>query len=101
MGNISPNSSDVSYNPASGEISWNIGKIKAGTGYETEPIELAFQIGITPGFSHIGKTPAFISDGNFEGKDTFTSVSLNQRIASYMGYFSENTSLMDGFTVQE
>lgn len=69
---VSPNGSNLVYNPISHEILWDIGAIKSGTGYETEPQEVSFQIGLVPGLAQVGKTPALISGMVFTGKDDFT-----------------------------
>ena len=67
----------MSYNPISHEILWDVGKIKAGTGYGNDSQEVAFQVGFIPGFTQTGKTPALISQTKFTGKDDFTGVVID------------------------
>lgn len=71
---VSPNGANITYNPVSHEIVWNIGKIKSGTGYETGPQEVSFQIGFTPGLSQVEEVPIVISEAALIGKDDFTGV---------------------------
>ncbi|MBI2120753.1 MAG: hypothetical protein HYT94_03980 [Parcubacteria group bacterium] len=82
-GAVSPNEANIAYNPASHEIVWNIGTIKAGAGYGLEPKEAAFQIGFTPSLSHIGDDPPeLVSEAAFVGKDAFTGMSLGETLGS-------------------
>lgn len=77
---VSPSGANLVYNPVSHEISWNLGKIKAGTGYEINPQEVSFQVGLSPGLAQVGKTPAMISQATFTGKDDFTGVEVNRDV---------------------
>jgi hypothetical protein len=100
-GNVSPNGADINYNPVSGEVSWNIGKMKAGTGYETEPNEIAFQVGVTPGLSQLEQIPTFVSRGYFTGKDEFTRSAIKENILSSQSYPSGDPDFMRDWLVVE
>jgi len=75
---VSPNGASLKYNPASHEVVWNIGKIKAGTGYEIDPQEVSFQVGLIPGLAQAGKEPQIISKAAFSGKDDFTATMIER-----------------------
>jgi len=80
-GLVSPNGASLTYNPVSHQILWNIGKVKAGTGYETEPQEVSFQVGLTPGLAQVMKQPALVLSTTFSGKDDFSGVSINRTVS--------------------
>ncbi len=77
LGVISPTSEKLSYNPLNGEIIWDIGEVppKTGSSYGKTK-EVAFQVSILPSLSHVGKTPAIISDIVLSGTDGFTGREL-------------------------
>jgi hypothetical protein len=98
-GQVSPEGADIAYNPISGEVSWNIGKIKAGAGYEDIPKEVAFQIGITPGQSQVDDIPIIIAQGSFSGKDDFTGASLKQDLPSSLDYLSNEPGFLRSWII--
>jgi len=100
-GNIAPEGSPVSYNSVSGEVSWNIGTLKAGAGYESEPKEIAFQIGVTPGYSQVGESPTLVLPGVFTGRDDFTGLSFNQDTPSSDSYSFGDSVSRDMLKVKE
>jgi hypothetical protein len=77
---VSPNGANLTYNPVSHEILWNMGKIQAGTGYEIAPQEVSFQVGINPGLAQVGKTPNLISKTTLNGKDDFSGVTIEHTL---------------------
>lgn len=79
-GLVAPNGANLVYNPDSHEISWNIGKIKSGTGYETDPQEVSFQIALSPGLAQVGKMPSLISTATFSGQDDFTGTTIERTV---------------------
>lgn len=74
LGNISPTSEDITYNPLGGEIIWKVGDISAGSGILSKAKEVAFQVSLTPSVSQASQYPTLISDANISGSDTFTGV---------------------------
>lgn len=79
---VSPNGSNLVFNPVTHEITWNIGQIKAGTGYETEPQEVSFQVGLIPGLSQVGTPLDLVSGAEFTGKDDFTGIVIEHTTSS-------------------
>lgn len=77
---VSPNGANIAYNPVSHEILWNIGKIKAGTGYEIDSQEVAFQVGLSPGLAQVGKMPSLLFDTVFTGTDDFTGTMISRTL---------------------
>lgn len=62
----------LSFNEVGGLVTWNMGSVKAGTGFGTPPREAVFQIVFTPSVSQIGETPLLVSDISLSATDRFT-----------------------------
>ena len=79
-GTISPGNENIIYDHTTNQITWSPGDIPAGTGINTPPKEVAFQIIFTPSLSQvqIGLAPALVTNIGFEGTDAFTGQSLTQ-----------------------
>lgn len=61
----------LNFEEGSGLVTWNIGSIKAGTGFDSSPKEAVFQIAFTPSVSQIGDSPILLNDISFSGYDRF------------------------------
>ncbi|MFZ3015544.1 MAG: hypothetical protein WA101_00890, partial [Minisyncoccia bacterium] len=57
VGPISPSTEDLTYNPSTKEIVWNVGGIPRGTGITETGREVSFQVGFTPSLSQVATTP--------------------------------------------
>ncbi|TSC78418.1 MAG: hypothetical protein G01um101429_814 [Parcubacteria group bacterium Gr01-1014_29] len=73
---IAPSGEQVVYDPDTREITWDAGFVVAGTGYTRPAREVSFQVGITPGVSHVGREPEILSSSKASGHDAFTGLSL-------------------------
>ncbi len=89
VGPISPSTEDLTYNPSSKEIVWNVGGIPKGTGITSTDREVSFQIAFLPSLSQVNTTPTIINDAVLTGHDDFANVdvrvnkaSLNTRLSS-------------------
>ena len=76
------NKGQVSYNERTKEVSWNIGRVPAGTGLTTSIYELIFQIGLTPSINQVGQVPVLINESSAEGRDLFTGNNLKSSASS-------------------
>ncbi|MBI3632592.1 MAG: hypothetical protein HY225_04030 [Candidatus Vogelbacteria bacterium] len=72
LGNVSSMEENLSYDPASRLITWNIGDIVAGSGVNSKVREVSFQISLVPSITQIGQFPILISDATVSGTDSFT-----------------------------
>lgn len=72
IGATSPSSETISFNEVSREITWNVGRLEAGSGITLPPREVAFQIGFTPSVSQLNQTPTILGESTFSGVDEFT-----------------------------
>ena len=82
LGNVSPSTENVIYNQADGSVNWNVGDIKAGTGYDGPGREMAFQISFTPSQSQVGSVPNLVNDASGSGTDKFTGTGIMSNIRS-------------------
>lgn len=71
-----PASEDITYNPETREVSWNLGRVEQGTGIESNPRQTIFQIGITPFSQQVGTTVNLSSDINVSAEDSFTGANI-------------------------
>ena len=78
LNTVDPPSSaeNISYDPKTGEIVWRAGDMKAGTGFARAAPEIAFQVGLTPSISDVGKAPDIVRDISISGKDLFTGENI-------------------------
>lgn len=80
LGEISPSSEDISFSEdasGGGTIIWNLGTVKAGTGYSLGAREVSFRLGLTPSLNQIGSSPNFMSKPQFTAVDNFTKQPLS------------------------
>ncbi len=76
VGPISPPAEDLTYNPSTRAIVWNIGQIPKGTGISTAGRSVSFQIVFTPSLSQVGAEPIIINDAILTGHDDFAKVDV-------------------------
>lgn len=72
LGNVSPQSEKLSYNPVSGQVTWDIGAVPAGAGTKTSVRQVAFQISLNPSLGQVGSTPQLVDTQTLSGLDRYT-----------------------------
>lgn len=75
-GSISPATENLTYNPSTREIIWNIGGIPRGTGITTADRSVFFQVAFTPSLSQVHTVPIIINDAVLTGHDDFANVDV-------------------------
>lgn len=88
-----PKDANVSFNGRTNEFSWEIGKLPAGIGVLTDPRELVFQIGVTPGQNLIGGYAPLLGKTIFSGQDSFTGENLEASIEGKDSNLTEDISV--------
>ena len=78
LGVVSPSDEDISFNEAGGEIVWNVGNVERGAGITSAAREVAFQIGLLPSVSQIGKVPLLTGKITLTGTDSFTNTVIKE-----------------------
>jgi hypothetical protein len=76
VGKVDPRDASISYDDVGGQIRWNIGEVPPGTGSQSGPRQVAFQVGLTPSVSQSGDVLPLVEDISLEGRDTFTEAAL-------------------------
>ena len=74
---ITPTQSDLNYNPSTGQISWRVPTVPAGTGIIFPVFEAVFQVGITPSVNQSGQNLEILKEAIFEAVDNFTKEKIN------------------------
>ncbi len=67
----------ISFSQIGGQVIWNAGAVKAGTGFESAPRQAAFQIGLTPSISQVGVAPSVVSGTSLSATDHFTNTNIS------------------------
>ena len=78
-GAVYPSNENIVYDVSSHQVIWTPGDIPSGTGVNTPPKEVIFQIILTPSLSQLGGAPKLITNIRFEGVDSFTNQPVNQK----------------------
>jgi hypothetical protein len=76
VGPISPTDEDLTYNPITKDIIWNVGNLNKGVGITSSSREVSFQVAITPSLSQVGTSPVIINDAVLTGHDDFANVDI-------------------------
>jgi hypothetical protein len=76
IGTTLPKEEDVSFNPLTRTIIWNVDELYAGAGRTEQKREIAFQVGLTPSVTEVGSLPNLLNDVVFTGKDSFTGTEV-------------------------
>lgn len=76
VGPTSPASEDITYNPSTQEVVWNVGGIGRGTGITEAERVAYFQVAITPSLSQVGSAPVLLNDTVLTGHDDFANVDI-------------------------
>jgi hypothetical protein len=78
LANSSPESEDISLDPITGEVVWNVGTVPRGAGLttESEPKSVYFQVELVPSIAQVGDTPTLVLETKATGIDAFTNFPL-------------------------
>ena len=66
----------VVYDAASRTVRWDLGELKAGTGYTLGARTAAFQVTLNPSVSQVGQTPALTGTAALTGTDRFAQIQV-------------------------
>jgi hypothetical protein len=81
LGKVYPPNARVQYSPDRREITWTVGDVAPGVGYNSSAKEFAYQVSFLPSISQKGESPEIIGASSLMGKDDFTG-GIDQVIAS-------------------
>ncbi len=77
-GYTSPDSENITYDNNSGQVVWNIGNMRAGTGSAYPAREVSFQVATTPSISEIGQSVPLLNSSVISGTDAFSGVRIGE-----------------------
>ncbi len=75
-GIFSPSSENISFNPITNQVIWEIDTLSAGAGFSSSPREVAFRLAVTPSLTQVGSRPVIIQQASVQGRDSFTDSTL-------------------------
>lgn len=62
----------LEYNDRTNELTWNVGKLVAGTGVLLDAYEVIFQVGLTPSINKVNMVVPILGESTLTGIDAFT-----------------------------
>lgn len=81
-GVVKPSNSTITFDKASGQVVWDVPLLPVGTGYTRPPLEVAFQLGVTPSITHVNTSPQIISEAVVTGRDIFADLNITKSSAA-------------------
>lgn len=72
IGSFSPPDEKVIYDPSTREVSWEVGEVETGVGYESSARQVYFQVSVTPSLSQLGQFVRLTNKAVFQSVDSFT-----------------------------
>lgn len=69
---LDPANESMVYNPVTRQLTWRVGDVPAGSGFDRPAREVAFQVAITPSVSQVGIEPVIVENQLTRGVDRFT-----------------------------
>jgi hypothetical protein len=74
LGKVSPSTENVSYDELKKTLTWDIGTLASGSGFDAVAREVSMQLSLTPSVGQVGNSPILLTNILFSGKDGFTNV---------------------------
>ncbi len=71
-GKTAGSNENISYNESTREVIWNIGSVRANTGFDAMNREASFVLSLTPSLSQVGAVPQLMKEVSLSGTDSFT-----------------------------
>ncbi len=78
MGYTSPDSEKISYDSASGKVTWSIGDMRANTGSIYNERTASFLVSITPSLSDLGQDMILLNEAVISGIDVFSGAQVGE-----------------------
>jgi Domain of unknown function DUF11 len=80
LGNISPSTENVTFDPNTGLITWNAGSIQPDSSNSTsQRRQLYFQIAFQPSITQVDMAPPLVNQANLTATDDFTQAALTSQ----------------------
>ncbi|MFA6340654.1 MAG: hypothetical protein WCX27_00220 [Candidatus Paceibacterota bacterium] len=77
-GFTSPGTEHITYDQGSGEVVWDIGSIRSGSGTTYQPRDVSFQVSITPSVTQVGHEVNLLNESTISGTDVFSGARIGE-----------------------
>jgi len=78
LGVTSPTNANITYNSSTGQILWNIGNMRSGTGDSVPPQDVSFQVSVTPSVTQVGSNITLLNEATINGTDDYSGVAIGE-----------------------
>jgi len=75
-----PKNNNITFDPLTGKILWQIEELKAGTGFTSPVRQIIFKLSVIPSPSQVGSRIDVLGESTAYGKDTFTDQNLQSTL---------------------
>ena len=96
LNNINPTDSDLTVDPVSSDIIWNVGSVPKGAGFITDPKVVYFQVELNPSISQLTTAPVLVNTMTAIGTDTYTNTPLNSTWKEITTRLSSDPAFVEG-----
>ncbi len=76
LGVVNPANSNALYSADKHQVTWTLGDIAPGTGYDASAKEFAFQVSLLPSISQVGSAPTVVNAQRIAGQDAYTNTTI-------------------------
>jgi hypothetical protein len=96
LNKISPESEKVTYDESRKTITWDLGTIVSGSGFDAISREVSVQLALTPSIGQVGSAPILLTNISFTGTDSFTNVPVSSNAQAITTRISTDPSYVQG-----
>jgi hypothetical protein len=72
----SPGTERISYNPDNRTVTWNLGNVSSGVGFNYSPKSVSFKVGLTPSLNQVGSSPFLVTQIDAIATDSYTNTTI-------------------------
>jgi hypothetical protein len=85
----SPASERIAYDSDSRTITWSVGAVSAGTGFNFSPRAVSFQVGLTPSLTQVGSPVDILPFSKVSATDTYVQTTISTSAGDVTTRFSD------------
>lgn len=87
---------NVTFDSNTRQIVWNAGDLRSGTGLNSEPRQVAFQISVEPSLSQVGDAIVLLGPSYFSADDRYTGKQIQFNVPSVTSRFATDPMYREG-----
>ena len=76
LNNVSPSGESITFDPQAHQVLWDVGDVRAGTGFTSSVREASFQVSVVPSLSQLGDKPVLVGPAAITGTDRFSNAEV-------------------------